>query len=393
MATLRINDLHKSYGSVRAVDGLSLAIDDGEFFVLIGPSGAGKTTTLKSVAGLHELDAGTIEIGGQDVTDVEPYHRNIAMAFESYALYPQQTVFDNLASPLRSGRSGVYSKEEITRQVDSVARTLGLDPLLRRYPRELSNGQRQRVSLGRVLVRPAGIYLLDEPLAHLDAKLRAEMRVELKSFGELSHTTSLYVTHDYQEAVALGDRIGVVNKGKLLQVGTPSEVWNAPVDTFVARMLGEPGMNLFDAEVEDGHAVAVGGAIRVPLATGLPIHTGDRLRIGVRPRDIGGTSETARYDKRVQLQGRVELVERLGREVELTLRIGDQQLVMVGSSADSLPEGTEITVGLSLSHVHLFAAPESDGADSARLVAPGAPEWAPGAGRESCDAESLEAHS
>ena len=318
MATLRVQGLRKTYGKVTAVDGLDLAVSDGEFFVLVGPSGAGKTTTLKSVAGLQEIDAGRVEIGGHDLTEVEPNRRNVAMAFESYALYPQDTVFDNLASPLRSGRTGRYSKQDVAQRIELVTRTLGIDSLLKRFPRELSNGQRQRVSLGRVLVRPADIYLLDEPLSHLDAKLRAAMRIELKSLGELSSTTSLYVTHDYQEALALGDRLGVLRDGRLLQVGTPAEVWNQPADTFVARTLGQPEMNLLDAEVQDGHAVAAGGAVRVPLTGALPLHAGDRVRIGVRPRDLtpadGGRATGERLV--VQGTGRADRTPRAGHRAD-----------------------------------------------------------------------------
>ena len=243
MATVTISDLHKAFGKtsnkIRAVDGISVDIANGEFFVILGPSGAGKTTTLKSVAGLIDIDAGTVNIGGIDVTNVEPYHRNVAMAFESYALYPQKTVSENLASPLKSGRTGKYSESEQKQRIDQVTTTLGINQLLNRFPRELSNGQRQRVALGRVLVRPADIYLLDEPLSHLDAKLRAAMRAELKQLGAMSDTTTLYVTHDYQEALALGDRIAVMREGRLVQIGTPQEIWRRPADTFVARALGQ----------------------------------------------------------------------------------------------------------------------------------------------------------
>ncbi len=206
MATVSLKGLSKSFGKTRAVNDLTVDIADGEFFVILGPSGAGKTTTLKSIAGLVDIDAGTVTIGGNDVTRVEPYHRNVAMAFESYALYPQKTVSENLASPLKSGRTGKYTEAQRTERIDQVTTTLGINPLLKRFPRELSNGQRQRVALGRVLVRPADIYLLDEPLSHLDAKLRAAMRAELKQLGAMSKTTTVYVTHDYQEALALGDR-------------------------------------------------------------------------------------------------------------------------------------------------------------------------------------------
>ncbi|HEX5499010.1 MAG TPA: ABC transporter ATP-binding protein, partial [Thermomicrobiales bacterium] len=229
MATLRLQGVRKEYRKVVALDGLDLAIADGEFFVLLGPSGAGKTTTLKCVAGLEQPTAGHVEIGGRDVSDVEPSARRVAMAFENYALYPQETVYDNIAFPLRSKRYYRPPAEAKT-LIGQVAATLGIDHLLERLPRELSGGQRQRVALARVLVRPADVLLLDEPLSHLDAKLRAAMRAELKSLGELQHTTSLYVTHDYLEALALGDRIAVLRQGALVQVGPPAELWRHPAD-------------------------------------------------------------------------------------------------------------------------------------------------------------------
>ena len=219
--------MRKEYGRVVALDGLDLDVADGEFFVLLGPSGAGKTTTLKCVAGLERPTAGRVAIGGRDVTDVEPNARHVAMAFENYALYPQHTVYDNIAFPLRSRR---YARPaaDARRLIDAVAATLSIGHLLQRMPGELSGGQRQRVALARVLVRPADVLLLDEPLSHLDAKLRATMRAELKSLGDLQRTTALYVTHDYQEALALGDRIAVLDAGRLVQVGTREDLWHRP---------------------------------------------------------------------------------------------------------------------------------------------------------------------
>ena len=252
MGTLSMRGVRKTYGKTVALESMDLDIGDGEFFVILGPSGAGKTTTLKSIAGLVDIDAGQVSINGVDMTGVEPYHRNVAMAFESYALYPQKTVAQNLASPLKSGRSGSFSDADQKQRIDTVTTTLGINHLQQRLPRELSNGQRQRTALGRVLVRPADIYLLDEPLSHLDAKLRAQMRAELKQIAQSSSTTTVYVTHDYQEALALGDRIAILRDGKFVQVGTPDEVWRRPVDTFVARSLGMPEMNLLDGVVQGG---------------------------------------------------------------------------------------------------------------------------------------------
>ncbi len=357
MATVSLQGLSKSFGKTTAVHDLSVDIADGEFFVILGPSGAGKTTTLKSVAGLVEIDGGTVTIGGNDVTLVEPYHRNVAMAFESYALYPQKTVNENLASPLKSGRTGKYTDAQRAERIDQVTTTLGINHLLKRFPRELSNGQRQRVALGRVLVRPADIYLLDEPLSHLDAKLRAAMRAELKQLGAMSKTTTIYVTHDYQEALALGDRIAVMRSGSLVQIGTPEEIWRRPADTFVARALGQPEINLLDGIVDDGQIRLGDGSIGVPVPAGRDVRTGERVRVGLRPCDIhvvGADSESAR------LSGTVVLAERLGRNVELTVQVGGEQLIVLASGREGADEGSRVSMTVADSDVHVFAAGDGD---------------------------------
>jgi multiple sugar transport system ATP-binding protein len=364
MASVTIHGLTKRYGTTTAVHGLDLDIRDGEFFVILGPSGAGKTTTLKSVAGLIDVDAGEVTIAGRSMTGVEPYHRNVAMAFESYALYPQKTVFDNLASPLRSGRFGSYPAPVQRERIEAVAGILGIGTLLDRLPRELSNGQRQRVALGRVLVRPADVYLLDEPLSHLDAKLRAQMRVELKQFGEVSSTTSLYVTHDYQEALALGDRIAVLRAGRPVQIGTPVEIWSNPADTFVAKSLGQPEINLLEAQVSDGRLLAAGGAIALPVPRGIDLPAGGRARIGLRPRDLRLCAPDAPAGEALRFDGVIRLSERLGRVVELTVDVGDQMVVVI--SEHGIAEGERVWLRIPLTQVHLFATAE-DGTDTPRL--------------------------
>ncbi|MBU8822316.1 ABC transporter ATP-binding protein [Mycolicibacterium goodii] len=354
MASVSITDVHKSFGKTKAVDGLSVDIADGEFFVILGPSGAGKTTTLKSVAGLVDIDAGAIHIGGTDVTRVEPYHRNVAMAFESYALYPQKTVAENLASPLKSGRTGRYTEAQRAERIDQVTSTLGINHLQKRFPRELSNGQRQRVALGRVLVRPADIYLLDEPLSHLDAKLRASMRAELKQLGAMSNTTTIYVTHDYQEALALGDRIAVMRDGRLVQIGTPEEIWRRPADTFVAKALGQPEINLLDGVVDDGRIRLGDGSFDVAVPAGVSMQRGDRVRVALRPCDLHVTSEAG------TLRGRVLLAERLGRNIELTVTIGGTQLIVLTSGRHGVGEGDEVSMSIAEGDIHVFAAGEGD---------------------------------
>ena len=366
MATLQAHGLSKSYGKTTGIEHVDLDIGDGEFFVILGPSGAGKTTTLKSVAGLVDVDAGEVVIGGRSVTEVEPYHRNVAMAFESYALYPQKTVAQNLASPLRSGRTGSYSTREQQQRIELVTTTLGINHLLQRFPRELSNGQRQRAALGRVLVRPADVYLLDEPLSHLDAKLRAAMRAELKQLGQMSSTTSLYVTHDYQEAVALADRMAILRDGTVVQVGSPAELWNRPVDTFVAKALGQPEINLLAATVHDGMLRTHGGAIAVPVPDGCGLRAGDRARIGVRPRDLEVRKPGRGDDTWLRMHGTVDLGERLGREIELSVRVGDDEVVAVTPGTDRHREGEPVELQVPLNLVHLFAAGAGD-EDTPRL--------------------------
>jgi ABC-type sugar transport system ATPase subunit len=360
VGSLSVKGLVARYGKTVALHGIDLELPDGEFFVILGPSGAGKTTTLKSIAGLVDQVEGEVRIAGRDMTGVEPYDRGVAMAFESYALYPQKTVEENLASPLRSGRNGTWTPQQQAERIKQVTTTLGIDHLLKRFPRELSNGQRQRTALGRVLVRPAEVYLLDEPLSHLDAKLRAAMRAELKQLGELSGTTTLYVTHDYQEALALGDRIGVLREGRLVQVGTPAQVWNEPVDTFVARALGQPEMNLLDAEVSGGEA-RVGKAFTV----GAPVADG-RVQVGIRPRDLEIVDQ-APSTERLVLHGKVVLAERLGRSVELSVDVAGVQIITV-TSDHRVQEGGDVALAVDWDRVHVFSA------DGARLGAARRPE-------------------
>lgn len=367
MGTVSLKNVTKKFGDVTAVDDISLDVAEGEFLVILGPSGAGKTTTLKSIAGLVDIDAGSVHIDGVDMTLVEPYHRNVAMAFESYALYPQKSVKDNLASPLRSGRVGKFSAEEQQARIDAVTTTLGINQLQGRLPRELSNGQRQRTALGRVLVRPASVYLLDEPLSHLDAKLRATMRAELKSIAQSSSTTTVYVTHDYQEALALGDRIAVLRNGAFVQIGTPTDVWRRPVDTFVAKSLGQPEMNLVGATVEAGRVRWTGtsASFAAPASLGLP-ETGAVL-LGMRPNEIRVTPASQPVDDGwLGARGHVLLAERLGRDVEVTVDVAGHQVIVIAEADHSPKEGEDINVCIPLQHLHVFAAPQA-GEDTPRL--------------------------
>ncbi len=246
MALIEINHLTKHFDNVHAVNGVDLAIPEGELLVILGPSGCGKTTLMRMIAGLEKPTTGVISIGGQNVTDLPPRARPIAMVFQSYALYPHMTVFNNIAFPLRA--HGNFSKEAIKEKVEWAAHTLGIERLLQRKPRQLSGGERQRVALGRALVKEPKVLLLDEPLSNLDAKLRASARDELTRFQRRLGITTIFVTHDQIEAMGMGDRIVVMSGGKVMQIGTPQEVYHDSANTFVASFLGSPGMNFIEKD-------------------------------------------------------------------------------------------------------------------------------------------------
>ncbi|MBT2417187.1 ABC transporter ATP-binding protein [Streptomyces sp. ISL-22] len=325
---IAVRGVHKRFGKVNALDGLDLEVREGEFFCLLGPSGAGKTTTLKTVAGLELPDSGTVELGGADMRGVEPYDRGVAMCFESYALYPHKSAYDNLASPLRSPRHRLPAAQARER-IGEIAELLGISALLDRPVGRLSNGQRQRVALGRVLVRPARAFLLDEPLSHLDAKLRQQMRAELKAIGAVRHTTTLYVTHDSVEALALGDRIGVLRDGRIVQTGTREEIWYHPYDTEVARAFGRPRINLLPGAVTaEGGFRSADGKVELPIPAGAA--PGTEVLIGVRPRDLS-LGEGPGH----QLTGTVYVTEVLGRSVEVTVRLGEQHVSLVAPRGDA----------------------------------------------------------
>src|SRR4051794_9021601 len=280
MGAVHFAAVRKSYGDTEVVHGLDLEIDDGEFMVLVGPSGSGKTTALRMLAGLESISAGEIRIGDRVVNDVAPRERDIAMVFQDYALYPQMTVFDNLAFGLRRRKT---PKEEIARRVEQAAASLDLGAYLERKPGQLSGGQAQRVALGRALVRDPQVFLMDEPLSNLDAKLRTQTRGEIKRLQQGVQTTTVYVTHDQVEAMTMGDRIAVMNDGVLEQVGTPEELYERPANTFVGGFIGSPAMSFFTAAAGaegDGTRLA-GGAIDVvvPGVRGLPAE----VVVGVRP--------------------------------------------------------------------------------------------------------------
>ena len=309
MASIELSGVTKSFGKVKALDNISLEIKDKEFFVLFGPAGAGKTTILNIIAGIHVPEEGVVKINGEIVNTVEPQNRDVAMVFENYALYPHLKVYDNIASPLRSPK---HKKDEATikETVTRVAALLKIDHLMDRLPVQLSNGQRQRVALGRALVRYPNVYLMDEPLAHLDAKMRNLMRGELKIIQHNFDTTAIYVTHDFMEAMSLSDRIAVINEGKIVQIGTSDEIYYLPCSEFVAQLMGDPEINLLDCTLDTSSANykvnMTGFGVDFTLPTDndvyskLKTHDKAQLRMGIRPQDISYSFEpTDGYTKGV----------------------------------------------------------------------------------------------
>jgi multiple sugar transport system ATP-binding protein len=311
MARIVLQDVTKRFGKdVVAVDRVSMEIADGEFMVLVGPSGCGKTTLLRIIAGLEEVSDGEVVIGDRIVTDLAPKHRDIAMVFQNYALYPHMTVAQNIAIGLRLRKR---PKAEVAEKVGSAARVLGLEPLLDRKPSELSGGQRQRVAMGRAMVREPHAFLMDEPLSNLDAKLRVQMRAELARLRDQLGTTTIYVTHDQVEAMTLGDRVAVMRDGVVQQLDTPHNLYANPVNMFVAAFIGSPSMNLFEATIENAHVVF--GGQRLPVPGGLAGRSGPVV-VGIRPSDFED-AEVWRDETRTVLEVPVSVVEELGAEANV----------------------------------------------------------------------------
>ena len=361
MADVVTQSLSKRFGRTEAVDQVTLACRDGEFFVLLGPSGAGKTTTLKLIAGLVEPTGGSVSIGGRDVTALEPGERDVAMAFETYALYPHLSVYDNLAFPLRSPRAaGRYTPKVLDERVRAVARLLEIDPLLHRAPTQLSGGQKQRVALGRALVREPSVFLLDEPIAHLDAKLRNRMHAELRRIQKQLGTTTVYATPDYAEAMAMADRLAVIERGRVLQVGTPLDLYFNPANEFVARFMGDPPMNLFDcavASLAGRPAIRLAGkvlAVDGPAAQAMNRVANGRVRLGVRPADIEILGSVEEADAPV-LACEVVVVEPSERTLVVTLRAADGIDFKLKTPASGIVRpGGRVQVRFNPARLHLF---------------------------------------
>jgi multiple sugar transport system ATP-binding protein len=328
MAQVVMKDLNKKYDEVHAVKDVNLHIRDKEFVVLVGPSGCGKSTTLRMVAGLEEITAGDIMIGERVVNDLPPKDRDIAMVFQNYALYPHMTVYDNMAFGLKMRK---FPRAEIAKRVQEAAEILGIHDLLKRKPRQLSGGQRQRVAVGRAIVRHPQVFLFDEPLSNLDAKLRVQMRVELKRLHDRLETTAIYVTHDQVEAMTLGDRVVVMKDGWIQQVGEPLELYSKPANRFVAGFIGSPAMNFADVTIGEADgalwAENPGLRIRIPPARTAQVrpYKGQRLTLGIRPEDLrlasGANGNGYAFD------AVVDVVEPLGSEILLDVKAGPNVMV------------------------------------------------------------------
>ena len=358
MATVTLRGLTKRFGMTQAVEGLDLSVEDGEFFVLLGPSGAGKTTTLTLIAGLEQPDAGQILIGDEDVTRISPWKRDVAMAFESYALYPHMSVYDNIAFPLRAPtRSPRLSEKEIKVLVHRIAEMLQIDMLLDRSPSQLSGGQRQRTSLGRMLVRQPRAFLMDEPIVHLDAKLRHHMRGELKQLHEQFAVTTLYATPDWVEAVAMGHRIAVLNRGRIVQIGTPEEIYNQPGNRFVADFVGEPPINILEGRFvrQNGslHFDLGGAAIAVNDRLGLALDSADgtEWQVGVRPADVRLEQVQTPLSP---IPATVYVAEPLGRDTIMETRLAGQAVTVKAPGLVSLEPGTSVWLGVDTDQLHVF---------------------------------------
>jgi multiple sugar transport system ATP-binding protein len=356
VAEIVLDDVTKRYGDTTAVEDLDLEIKDGEFMVLVGPSGCGKTTALRMIAGLEAISEGEVRIGEKVVNDVPPKDRDIAMVFQNYALYPHMSVYDNMAFGLKLAKT---DSKEIDKRVKEAARILGLEEFLNRKPRALSGGQRQRVAMGRAIVRKPQAFLMDEPLSNLDAKLRVQMRSEIARIQNDLEVTTVYVTHDQVEAMTMGDRVAVIRKGELQQVGTPSELFNKPVNLFVAGFIGSPSMNFFSSKIEgDGNKLSIDiGGQKIVLGEKvvsdrpeLKKYVGKEMIVGVRPQDFEDASLQSDAPQDARLKVHIDLVEAIGTETLVHFEV-DAPLVITedmkelaedtGESADRLEQKAE----------------------------------------------------
>jgi len=344
MSTVTIRDVRKSYGAVEVIRGVSIDMADGEFVILIGPSGCGKSTLLRMIAGLEEISAGEIAIDARVVNDLPAKERDIAMVFQSYALYPHMSVEENMAFSM-SLRGA--PKAEIRQRVDKAASILGLTDYLERRPKQLSGGQRQRVAMGRAIVRDPKVFLFDEPLSNLDAKLRVQMRTELKALHQRLGTTIVYVTHDQIEAMTMADKIVVMRDGRIEQTGTPLDLYDNPTNLFVAQFIGSPAMNILPGHVA-GPVIDIGGGMAVPLPARLSgsVTEGQKLCVGIRPETFaigpGG------------LEATIEVLEPTGAETLISARLGEHAVMIVSRDRVAQRPGDRINVTPDPNRLHIF---------------------------------------
>ncbi len=343
MSEIEFTNVTKSFGTTQVLHDLSLSIERGAFAVILGPSGCGKSTLLRMLAGLERVSTGKISIAGRQVEELQPRERDVAMVFQNYALYPHMSVAQNLGYSLTV--SGV-KRAEIDRRVAEVAQVLQLEDYLKRKPGQLSGGQRQRVAMGRAIIREPKVFLFDEPLSNLDAKLRTQMRLEIKRLHRRQGVTSLFVTHDQIEAMTLADVLIVMNKGRIEQMGRPADIYEKPASAFVASFLGSPPMNLIPAVVDgDSRGIVLGGDIKVPLEHVLPVAPGTEIVAGIRPEHmhVGAGANLP-----------VEFVEELGNGRQVHLRIGQTALSALLPATDKRAVGQALTVTLPSEHLHFF---------------------------------------
>jgi len=345
MAGVAITAVQKWFGSTHVIRGVDIAIDDGEFCVLVGPSGCGKSTLLRMIAGLEEIGAGTIAIGGRVVNQVAPKERDIAMVFQNYALYPHMTVRNNLSFALMLAKR---TKADVDARVARAADILGLKDLLDRYPRQLSGGQRQRVAMGRAIVRDPQVFLFDEPLSNLDAKLRVQMRTEIRELHQRLKTTSIYVTHDQIEAMTMADRIVVMRDGLVEQQGAPLDLYDRPANTFVAGFIGSPAMNMVPGTVRGGGEVEFSGGVRLPVPFGARADDGQSVLFGIRPEHCAPSDAGLPAD--------VIVVEPTGADTQLYCRFAGQDFTAVVRDRTHVTPGERVMLRPDLKRSHLFDA-------------------------------------
>jgi multiple sugar transport system ATP-binding protein len=343
MASVNIKNVRKKYGEVEVVHGIDLTIADGSFVVLLGPSGCGKSTLLRMIAGLESVTAGDVEIAGKRVNGVHPKDRNIAMVFQNYALYAHMNVRDNMSFSLTLAKR---PQAEIDEKVEWAAKILNLEPYLKRYPRELSGGQRQRVAMGRAIVRNPAVFLFDEPLSNLDAKLRVQMRTEIKELHARLNTTTVYVTHDQIEAMTMADKIVILRDGYIEQEGSPLDVYDHPANLFVAEFIGSPSMNLLQGEVGGGGVTLSSGTV-LPLPPRHGAKTGQKVIYGIRPEHLGPGSG---------IKARVNITEPTGPEIHIYADIGGHEVCAITDDRLALSRGSAIELAPRLDKVHLFDA-------------------------------------